>query len=72
MPCRRYEYLELEPGPEAESLQSAGTIGATGSPNQADGPQATGLTTLADDSFGNGPNVPILPRSWRPETGEPR
>lgn len=57
------------------SDQSAGPLGFAGTAAKADAGQAAGLATLADDSFGGGPRMPMMPGSWRPETpkgkGEP-
>jgi hypothetical protein len=33
------------------------------------GEQASGLATLADDGFGGGPTMPMLPGTWSPDEG---
>ncbi|MCV7108140.1 hypothetical protein H7H74_20445, partial [Mycolicibacterium chitae] len=71
-----------EPTPEPASRpqpttkasdQGAGQLGATGGFSgtgaKEDVGQASGLTTLDDDTFGNGPTTPMLPNSWG--EGEP-
>ena len=32
--------------------------------------RAAGLATLSDDEFGRGPAMPMLPKTWDPETPE--
>ena len=53
--------------PDDEPLASsngAGPLGFAGTVrNEAVG-RAAGLATLADDGFGGGPTVPMLPVSW--------
>ena len=63
-----------EPQPSTTaSHQGAGRIGAAGGFTGTDAAQqsagATGLTSLEGDSFGNGPQVPMLPTTWG--EGEP-
>jgi PPE-repeat protein len=54
----------------AASNQGAGLLGFAGTlPKQALA-SATGLTTLADDEFGGGPKMPMLPGTWNPEAEE--
>lgn len=66
-----YEYVDLEPddgpipdpGSSVASDQGAGPLGFAGTARQ-DTAEATGLTTLAGDEFGNGPSLPMLPGNW--------
>ncbi|OBB90276.1 PPE family protein [Mycobacterium sp. 852002-40037_SCH5390672] len=76
---RGYEFMHLEPDagtapppardpalPAASSVaseQGAGPLGFAGTARQ-DTAEATGLTTLAGDEFGNGPSLPMLPGNW--------
>ena len=50
-------------GLTATSDQGAGPLGFTGISHQKDW-AATGLATLADDEFGNGPIMPMVPGTW--------
>ncbi|CAJ1509641.1 PPE family protein [[Mycobacterium] burgundiense] len=74
--------LPPEPAPQSAnrpqpttkaSEQGAGRLGATGGFSGTDAKeevgQASGLNTLDEDSFGNGPTTPMLPNSWG--EGEP-
>jgi PPE-repeat protein len=77
------EYMDMNvqvdadwgPPPDAQwvtaaSSQGAGPLGFVGTlPKKALAP-ATGLTTLADDEFGGGPKMPMLPGTWSPEAEE--
>jgi PPE-repeat protein len=83
---RGYEYMdlnqELDSAPDAApngdgmpasavaSDQGAGALGFAGTAARADAGQAAGLATLADDSFGGGPRMPMMPGSWRPDAPE--
>lgn len=66
-----YEYADLEPddgpipdpGSSVASDQGAGPLGFAGTARQ-DTAEATGLTTLAGDEYGNGPSLPMLPGNW--------
>jgi PPE-repeat protein len=42
----------------------AGPLGFAGTVGKAAAREAAGLTTLADDQFGGGPRLPMLPGSW--------
>jgi PPE-repeat protein len=55
-------------GSTAASNQGAGNLGFTGTVQGRE--QAAGLATLSEDEFGNGPNMPMLPGTWDPETPE--
>lgn len=71
-----------EPAPQSASQpkpttkaseQGAGRLGAaggfSGTEVKENVGEASGLTTLDDDAFGNGPTTPMLPNSWG--EGEP-
>ena len=75
----RDEYMTMDGGPStppeptpqpttSASTAGAGRLGAaggfTGTETKEKAGEATGLTTLDDDSFGNGPTTPMLPNSW--------
>jgi PPE-repeat protein len=45
-------------------------LGFAGTVRKEAGAQATGLTTLAGDEFGGGPQLPMLPNTWD-RGGEP-
>ena len=80
---RGYEYMDPEPEPEAAangheraaaataSDQGAGVLGFAGTAASVAAGEPAGLTTLAGDSFGSGPTVPMVPRSWSFDSGEP-
>lgn len=57
------------------SAQGAGTLGFAGTTQRQKAFQAAGLTKLADDDFGGGPRMPMVPGTWeRPNpnpTGPP-
>ncbi|UQX13075.1 PPE family protein [Candidatus Mycobacterium methanotrophicum] len=46
------------------SDRGAGPLGFAGTVGKETAPAAAGLTTLADDEFGSGPQIPMLPNSW--------
>jgi PPE-repeat protein len=48
------------------SNQGAGTLGFSGTVSKGS-ETATGLATLSDDGYGNGPSMPMLPNTWSPE-----
>ena len=54
----------------AASDRGAGSLGFAGTVRKEAGAQATGLTTLAGDEFGGGPQLPMLPNTWD-RGGEP-
>jgi PPE-repeat protein len=54
----------------AASDRGAGSLGFAGTARKEAGAQATGLTTLAGDEFGGGPQLPMLPNTWD-RGGEP-
>ncbi len=72
----RHEYpdLDADADPDASvaaSDQGAGTLGFAGTADKAGAGQAAGLTTLAGDSLGSGPTMPMMPSSWDLDTDEP-
>ncbi len=52
------------------SAQGAGALGFAGTAQQRKAFQAAGLTKLADDDFGGGPRMPMVPGTWEPEAGD--
>ncbi|ORX03356.1 hypothetical protein AWC27_28050 [Mycobacterium szulgai] len=67
----RYEYLQLDDEPAdrcAPSVSGAGPMGFAGTAAGVTMPPA-GLTTLAGDTFGGGPVVPMLPDTWNEMKG---
>jgi len=52
------------------SAQGAGALGFAGTTQQRKAFQAAGLTKLADDDFGGGPRMPMVPGTWEPEPGD--
>ncbi len=61
---RGYEYMDLEPEPRvAPSDRDAGPLGFRDTASKQTA-AAAGLTTLADDEFGGGPRVPMMPGTW--------
>ncbi len=52
------------------SDQGAGPLGFAGTVRKETVPAAAGLTTLAGDEFGSGPQMPMLPNTWDRE-GKP-
>ncbi len=73
---RGYEYMDVEPEPDAEpaafdrraaaaaSGHGAGPLGFAGTAGKS-AVEAAGLTRLASDTFGGGPAMPMMPRSWK-------
>ena len=58
-----------ESGSTATSDRGAGPLGFAGTAAKS-GSAATGLATLADDEFGNGPVMPMVPGSWTVDQGD--
>jgi PPE-repeat protein len=55
------------PGAETgASERGAGTLGFAGTARKEAAAEAAGLATLADDDFGGGPRMPMLPGTWSP------
>jgi PPE-repeat protein len=72
----RYEFLTADgvaaPPPEqavntSASESGAGNLGFTGTAVKSTVAGPAGLTTLADDAFGDGTTIPMVPGSWQPE-----
>ena len=49
------------------SGRGAGTLGFAGTTPKDATTEAAGLATLANDEFGSGPRMPMLPRTWDPD-----
>ncbi len=62
-PGNRYEYLDPDPDVTA-SDQGAQIMGFAGAVEKHGAERAAGLTTLAGDSFRDGPTMPMMPSSW--------
>jgi PPE-repeat protein len=67
------EYMDMnvEVAPDwgastAASNHGSGPLGFSGTASKR-GEPATGLATLADDGFGSGPTMPMLPGTWSPD-----
>jgi hypothetical protein len=52
------------------SAQAGGALGFAGTLLNETAP-AAGLIRLADDSFGGGPKVPMVPKTWEPQAKPP-
>jgi PPE-repeat protein len=62
---RGYEYMDLEPEPMVvPSDRGAGPLGFAGTASKQIATAAAGLTTLADNEFGGGPRMPMMPGTW--------
>jgi PPE-repeat protein len=84
---RGYEFMDLDPDSGAEpdpfadpaklvtsavaSGPGAGPLGFAGTARKEADVPAAGLTTLAGDEFGNGPSLPMVPGTWKPDQREP-
>jgi len=70
---RGYEYMDLDQDLDhrdsapavTASDRSAGPVGFAGSAARADVDKSGGLATLAEDQFGGGSTVPMLPSTWK-------
>ncbi|HEX5253302.1 MAG TPA: PPE family protein [Mycobacterium sp.] len=51
------------------SAQGAGALGFAGTTQRQKAFQAAGLTKLAEDDFGGGPSMPMVPGTWEHEAG---
>jgi len=60
--------VDVDPdwGTTEASDSGAGPLGFSGTVSKGS-EQAAGLATLADDGYGNGPSMPMLPNTWSPE-----
>jgi len=68
---RGYEYMDLEPEPTVvPSDQGAGALGFAGTASKQTATAAAGLTTLADDEFGGGPRMPMMPGIWDTDSAQ--
>lgn len=74
------EYMDMDSGPAGPvqepaasgSDRGAGALGFTGTVGKRSTATASGLATLADDGFGGGPSVPMLPDTWNEnDRGDP-
>ena len=52
------------------SGNGSGSLGFTGTVNKDVSAEASGLTTLSSNGFGNGPRMPMVPGTWDPEPSE--
>ena len=76
---RGYEYMDLEDdsaadgelvGAVAASATGTGPQGFAGTDTKA-GTRPAGLTTLADDAFGSGRHMPMIPGTWSADSPTP-
>jgi PPE-repeat protein len=61
---RGHEYMDLDEPTVTPSTQGAGPLGFSGTATKASTGAATGLATLADDNYGSGPRMPMMPSTW--------
>ncbi len=66
---RGYEFMDLEDegegvGAVTASATGVGPQGFAGTATNTGAGRAAGLTTLADDAFGGGPRLPMIPGTW--------
>ncbi|MGV0815477.1 PPE family protein [Mycolicibacterium boenickei] len=75
----RYEFMTADdtaappseqPTTTSASNSGAGDLGFTGTATKSTVAPPAGLTTLADDNFGNGTTIPMMPGSWQGEAGD--
>ncbi|MEV0669893.1 PPE family protein [Mycobacterium sp. NPDC050441] len=75
----RYEFMTADgaaPPPEqpvatSASDSGAGNLGFTGTAVKSTIAGPAGMTTLTDDTFGNGTTIPMMPGSWQVDTDAP-
>ncbi|QNI05275.1 PPE family protein [Mycobacterium kubicae] len=53
-----------DPEPTLSSDHGAGEFGFAGTASKESTAQPSGLTTLAQDDFGGGPSMPMMPQTW--------
>ena len=61
--------VDVDPDWSASAVASdrgAGSLGFAGTVSKSS-ERATGLATLADDGYGSGPSMPMLPGTWSSE-----
>ncbi|OMC07381.1 PPE family protein [Mycobacterium sp. SP-6446] len=70
------EFMDMNVDVDPEWDEPATTVSERGAGNQGFAGTArkkaaapAGLTTLAGDEFGDGPSMPMIPRTWAPEDG---
>ena len=77
---RGHEYMDLEDegdagrelvGAVTASATGAGPKGFAGTATKTGAGRAAGLTTLADDAFGGGPRMPMIPGTWGADAPPP-
>jgi PPE-repeat protein len=61
---RGHEYMDLDEPTVKPSARGAGPLGFAGTATKASTGATAGLATLADDDYGNGPRMPMMPSSW--------
>ncbi|GLB86725.1 hypothetical protein SRL2020226_60490 [Mycobacterium kiyosense] len=60
----------VPPGGEPTAVSSdrgAANLGFAGTVSTETGAVAGGMTTLAEDEFGSGPRLPMIPGTWNPD-----
>ncbi|MEB4208379.1 PPE family protein [Mycobacterium sp. 94-17] len=61
------DFGDEEEAAAVASAQGAGALGFTGTTQRQEGFRVAGLTKLADDDFGGGPRMPMMPGTWESE-----
>jgi PPE-repeat protein len=62
---------DREPVAAAVASQSGtGALGFAGTVEKDRSAEASGLTTLSSNGFGNGPRMPMVPGTWDPDASE--
>jgi PPE-repeat protein len=52
------------------SQNGTGALGFAGTVGKDSSAEASGLATLSNNDFGNGPRMPMVPGTWGPEASE--